>query len=389
MERIKGDSFTVTLQSNLCKEDYPFNNNFKFTNRLPRDVNVKGYEVGLVDLYHYDTYQRPLSRDEIQWKNSDNVPFFDLLQSENEVTVIQSSSSGLQITKYTSRVSAWIILFNRFLETYKFGAHLTAVFNNGVFTTAKIEYNPPNNSVLILSSQLMRFLGFTSSVFEKGEHPSDKEVDLEYFNSLELLGTMGHIRWENVTSETVLLNQIQGKYEISELLAEMVVALNNENHNVSFIGTENDTKVEFSIEPNNKRVIFSKFLNNYLGLPDNFYFQGKGTISIPPEIIDPTGRELLLLDSLSSSKIIVTTDIIGNQIYGEQEIPLLAVFNRINIKDSEVQHRMNPIVYKEVERQTLSEIGITVVSDTGEFTSFSRNPTTLTLHFRKIKPWQT
>ncbi len=228
-------------------------------------------------------------------------------------------------------------------------------------------------------------MGFTSSAFKKGQHTSDKEFDLEHFKSFQILETMGYIRREKLTSSTIEMEQIEGKPHISELLVYIAGALQMVMHDVSMVGKENNTKMEYEILPPSKRIILSKFLNNYLGLPDNFYFEGEGTINIPPQIIDPTLHDLLLMDSQSSSKIIVTTEIIRSQFYGEQELKILSVFNRINNKDSEVQHKASPIVYKQLDRQRLSEIGISIVSDTGEFTSFSRNPTTLTLHFRKIK----
>ncbi len=132
MQKIKMDqsergSFTVTLQSNLCKEEYPHNNNYKFKNRLPHEVDVKDFEVGLVDLYHYDTYQRPLSKDEYQIKNSDNTPFFDLLFSENEITIIDSVSVNMQALKFTENLSGWLIKFNEFLQSNKFFTHIVCI----------------------------------------------------------------------------------------------------------------------------------------------------------------------------------------------------------------------------------------------------------------------
>lgn len=384
MNQNKSDSFTVTLQSNLCTDVYPHNNNYRFRNKLPYEVNVKGFEVGLVDLYYYDTYQRPRNRDEIQIQPSDNTPFFDLLFSENEVTILDSSSVNLLVTKYYNEISRWIVAFNKDLEKFKFYTHISSTLDAGILKGVVIEFYPPDDSKLILSEPFKQFLGFTSTILEKGEHPSDGEVDLEFFKSLERLDTMGYIRREKLTTSTVEIEQVYGKPAVNDLAIYISTALGLEGHNVSMY-SKDDVKLEYSIEPKSKRFILSKFLNNYLGLPDYFYFQGEGSINVPPAIVDPVSREVFLLDTQSSSKILVTTDIIGSQFYGKKQLPILAVLNRINNKDSEVQHKMNPMVYKEVERERLSEIEISIRSDTGEYTSFSRNPTTLTLHFRKVK----
>lgn len=385
MNRTESESFTVTLQSNLCRDEFPHNVNYFFRNRLPHEVNVENFEVGLVDLYHYDTYQRPLNRDEIRLKHGSTVPFFDLLFSDNEVVILDSNTSNLHISKYHESVSQWLIRVNKDLETYNMRTHISAVLDAGVLKRVIIEFTPPDESKLILSDSLKKFLGFHSQVLDSGSTTSDIEVDHEYFKSLELLESMGYIRRELLSSKTVEIEQIQGTPTIDDLLVHILVRLIEKEHDVSMF--YNNGKIEYSIVPSTKRILFSKFLNNYLGLPDNFYFQGDGTINVPEEIVDPLGRELLRLNSYyqTSSKIVVSTDIITPQFYGGEEQKVLAVLNRNSTKDTEVQYKLNPIVYKEVARNKLSDIRISIRSDAGEYTSFSRNPTTLTLHFRKIK----
>ncbi|MES2286717.1 MAG: hypothetical protein V4547_13595, partial [Bacteroidota bacterium] len=309
MDRVETESFTVTLQSNLCRDEFPHNTNYLFKNRLPHDVNVEKFEVGLVDLYHYDTYQRPPNKDEIQLRNKANIPFFDLLFSENEMVVLDSSSSNLHISKYSDSISQWLIKVNRDLQSQNMRTHISAILDTGILKRVIIEFTPPDESKLILSEPLKRVLGFHSPVLESGSHTSDTEVDLEFFKSLALLQSMGYLRRELLSSDTVTIPQIHGRPNIDDFLVDIVLAFTLKGHEISL--THENRVVEYSITPQSKRILFSKFVNNWLGLPDNFYFQGDGTINIPEEIVDPEGKEKLLLDSVyqTSSKIVVSTDI--------------------------------------------------------------------------------
>lgn len=220
-----------------------------------------------------------------------------------------------------------------------------------------------------------------------GRYEGDRNIDLEMFRNLPN-GEVGHITKAVYDKKDVQLPQIRGKPTLSTLVNEIIATLDENHCEVSMIVHNATNVLQYEIEED-KRVVLSKFLNNYLGLPDNFYFEGQGSIYVPESIIDPESHERFIFEALQrhtpSSKILVLTSIIGPQYFGEEEYPILAVLNRIGRSGTELVHKQNPIVYKRVNICKISQIEISLLSDTGESTSFSRNPTNLTLHFRKIK----
>lgn len=385
------NSFTVTLQSNFCKDDYPHNTNYKFTNKLPHLLSVKDYEVGLVDLYYYDQYVRPQNQDQDPNArlNQDNVPFFDTLLFDNEITIQTSGGARMQVLKDTDSFLNFLAGLNFALTKFNMGVHFSLNMQRGVPIQVILEFKNDFGWKLGIPETLCKVLGFEKCVFESGRYEGERNIDLELFKTIPN-GLVGILTTEIYQRKDVKLPQFRGKPRLSLLINNIVSLLLENDMDVSmYLDSARGPYVYYEIQDEN-RVTLSKFLNNYLGLPDNFYFEGEGSIVVPESIIDPASHERFLFEELQrstpSSKVLVLTNIIGPQYFANNEYPILAVLNRVGRSaGSEIIHRINPIVYKRINLTKISEIEISLLSDTGETTSFSRNPTNLTLHFRKIK----
>ncbi len=364
------DSFTVTLQSNLCMHDYPHNTNYKFTNKLPHLINVKEFEVGLVDLYHYDLYDRPSNRDQDETirANKNNLPFFDTILFDNEISVIRSTTSRLQVLKENDEgFLNFLARLNISLAKFNMTSHFSLLMQRGVPIQVIPEYTDPRPDMadwkLGISETLCNILGLEKFTFAYGRYEGERNIDLEMFRNLPN-GDVGSITKAVYDRIDVQLPQIRGKPTLSTLVNQIIDTLDEKHCETSIIVDTLNGKLQYEIETD-KRVILSKFLNNYLGLPDNFYFEGEGSINVPDNIIDPESHERFMFEALQrhtpSTKILVLVSIIGPQYFGDKEYPILAVLNRIGRSGIEIAHKINPIVYKGINVHKISEIEISLL----------------------------
>lgn len=157
------DSFTVTLQSNLCMEDFPQNTIYKFINKLPHLINVKEYEVGLVDLYYYDTYDRPSNRDQDEniRANKTNLPFFDTILFDHEVSVTRAVTSRLQVLKENDESFLnFLARLNISLTKFNMSTHFSLLMQRGVPVQVIMEYNNEDTDwKLGITESLCKVLG--------------------------------------------------------------------------------------------------------------------------------------------------------------------------------------------------------------------------------------
>lgn len=383
-------SFTYTVQSNLCTDRYPNNTSYHFRNYFPRLQNLAGYKVGLVSAYITDNYEKPDFLPVVHTK-IENSNFFNEYNSDHEIVVQSTTINAVTVVLSQKKLANFIDYLNDLFENAKIPCQINAEFESGVIKSIKIIFTPASDFKLSIPSPLNTILGFSTHVFSSGEFTNDLGFN-ENLDSIEIQPNvnLGVVNMYKYKQETVELDPIPidtGKPQLQELLSETVGTLYSKQHDVALRILPGTNKLSFRVAPKNKRIIFSKFLNRYLGLDDNFYFQGSGTIEVPRKILNPSEIEdFLSLPTRSSSKLFFLCNLVESQYFGGKSLPILAMVDRYTRHNIESEYVQNPILYKPVILEHVDHIEIKIQSDEGSSINHHLVPSVVTLNFELIGP---
>lgn len=376
-------SFSVTLVSNLDSDSFAHNCATHFSNTLPRTIDLSEYEVSLQSTSFTDVYKKPKESLELAPQEDTKKDFFDETTSDNEIIIQETTMRQLQAEKKNDLWSNFVQKIMIAVRRFKMPVLITPFFVNGVATSVKLTYSNTEGFELYIHEPLNKILGFSAEVFEPGEHDSDLEIDIEHFNNLPN-GPQGHLMEFKITKTTALLDQIQGKPDLQDLVVLIHKKLEDMGHNVNFNVKKSSSSLDFEVIPFTTRVFLSKFLNNYLGQEDFFAFHDKGTIQIPSEIISPNTRNEFYLEPpkpKSCERILLLCNLIPNQIFAGKKLPVLAIIPR-NAESNEIFYEPKSLVYKPVIPGQYSQITCSFQTDRFDNLRFSTNPSIVTLNFK-------
>ena len=192
-----------------------------------------------------------------------------------------------------------------------------------------------------------------------------------------------------IDKTTVKIPQVEKNEHVETVLNAAVAALHGAGFSyISFLTFESTQSLEYNIRNPHAKILFSNFMNQYLGLSPNQYLFGSGSHRLPSraflteeeEPITPLiGEEPTYIPS---DKLLVCTNLIDNQYFGGKSLPILCVLDRIKDKTGEIHHHQDPILYQPIKSDNFSTIRISLLTDSEEYVSFSKYPTTAVLVFR-------
>ncbi len=372
------DSFSVTLVSNQSGEQFANNTSSSFSNALPRTMDLSKYELALQSIHLTDHFPQIVAVGE------PNVPknFFNEAERDNEITVITSNAAQMRPRKETDDFAAFIDKLNVDLAFVKIPVIFTKTVVGGNVTQLSFSHIPKLGYTLEIDETLRRILGYSQSEFGAGTFQNDKPPDFAYFNSLAN-GYVGLVTSFEEARTHVLVSQLAEKPDIEVLFGFIKKALDDHFHKTRFIVDTKRGTVSYTVESVAKRILFSSFLNKYLGLPNAFSFNKKGSIKLARDILFPSK---IKPPPVSCSKLLVMCDIIQPQIFAGKEKPLLAVMERNHTTEAtEITFEPRSLVYKPTQVGNVNHIAISIQTDNNENIPHQNSPTVVNLHFRKMR----
>lgn len=376
------EAFSVTLQSNRQSERFPDNCNYRFRNTVPAGINLKNYKVCLRSAYFTDTYTREIYEPKIlQPEIATN--FFNTFVAANRITILTGNVASLSPIKLTPHFDQFIIKTNELLEASKIPLHIGTILDKGTVVGTVLTNMALDHEHISIDKKLATVLGFKDEIVPRLESKSDLVFDLGHFNLYEVDSMIGQIKKYTLIQREIELPQILGRPKLSILLVHVATICMAHGHFFSIALTHgHDDRIEFEVKPPDKKIMLSDYLNQYLGLPHRFTFQGVGSLRVKAglenfdEIVefDPT--------QASSSKIFICTDLIEPNYFAGNRLAYLDIVNRKNINTEEVEFIPERSLYKDVIVDHPSQIEISFQTDRNEFVPLSQTPSMVTLNFR-------
>lgn len=314
-----------TLVSNIHNEYFENNKSFSFSNQLPSRTNFSNYEIALEAISFNDIYSKPV----ISQENEPNVTeeateenteetkpdFFNSLNNDDEIVINQQVHNELLFIKTSEVFDNFVTFIKLSLEGTPLQLSITTTYDHGKLVSLSMYYTGSEEWQLIIESPLNALLGFTNTVFTKGEYTNDKPFDVDLFNSIALAERVGKIRQIKTRIFTTQIEQLKGDQLASSVAAAIVLALENADIEASFVLRKEKDVIEFQIQDLVK-VRLSPFVNNYFGLGPDLVFEGEGSIQIPKNIVYPatiiTAEREIDNAPRSCSKVIALCDLVQN-----------------------------------------------------------------------------
>lgn len=378
------DSFLLVLHSAKSRQFFPNNSSSSFSNILPSNFHLDGYDIALVQLSYYDNL-RPLESYIPVPKTQAN-----LFTDEDQKRVIVHSIKGnlMTITKSYNLYGEFITGLNASFAGANIKASvLVSYLPGGVPKTATLSYQNSNQYDLRLDSKLAKILGFSASVFRPGEYRSDLEISLSKFRLLSLTEEfeIALQRWE---TDTVTLDDITDP-TLNDLGWLIISKLAEFGHQISFLVDEDDRKLIIDTRSSNKYITFSPFLMKRMGIPDNIKIAGRTVIDVLPNVIDPYSPfKISYLRGedkkgfFSSRKMLVLCSLLDQNYFEKETLPVLFVCNRSVGTDEKIVIPSNPI-YLPIGVNDTASVNIRLVSDTLQEIPQREFPTVAVIHCKK------
>ena len=259
----------VYLNSKQSIEYFPDNTGGNFSNYLPTPISIEpeSYEVALTEIFY--TPKKQVLR---YFKN----------ENDNYIKVHKDGRiyKELAVTKDSEDINDWLLSANIDLDTNQFEVEiLEEVSAHGTHIILK---NKNENKILKMSLPLATALGFSTTIFEKGEHKSPNPVDAAKFESLDAEIKLS-LETENDTK--VVRVPEPSEYTFAALQEEISKALQAESTGVTISVATSGTTIS-SID-DQVGIEFSARLAKTFGLPftvhtDNNEYTQPSVISWEP-----------------------------------------------------------------------------------------------------------
>lgn len=432
--------FTVCLQSNRCWDNFPDNTSSNFANNFPRELDVKDYEVGLVDIYYHDYHTDPNpafvipdpppvpkegveAADEADQAAADEEalaaeeaeaakgfestgpreikdPLFDTSRGDDEIFVLFENMTEILVSKgEETTVDLFMTSMNDALEhgqvqcTIKSHYSVLSGLLGSVMDHVVLDFKGPEGYSIELPPKLMELIGFKRSTFPTGEFKSDVPLQLDLFNQWPK-GPIGYIRCFKLTKTKLNVRQFEKTDDISTIVGGINLALIGGGfRQVNFDTDQRTSTLSVRVSGLHTKVLLSDFLNRYLDFAPREWISTSFTHLIPQHLFvsDASTFSTLPLTEpayVTSNKLLVCANIIDAQYFGDKTHPILAVLDRVRDQTGEVHQHMDPILFYPINCEVISSIRISLMTDGEEFTQPSERPTTVVLLFRPKNGYQ-
>lgn len=378
------DSFLLVLHSAKSKKFFPHNTSSSFTNLLPSNFHLDGYEIALLQLSYYDdlkpveTYV-PIPRTGLE---------FFTEEGQNSVTVHSIKGSLVNVTKSYNLYGEFVTGLNSSFKAAGIDANVVVTYETGgIPKKVTLTYQNSNAYDLRLSSKLAKLLGFSSSVFRIGEHKSDLEINHSDFTLLPLNEEF-EIALQKWETDTITLDNVKDP-TLEDIGWLLIAALAEAGHQISFVVNEDDGKLFIDTRNPNKYLTFSTFLREKMGIPDNIKVSGKTEINVSPNIIDPYSpfkqsylRKEDETGFFSSRKLLVLCSLLDQNYFEQETLPVLSVCNRTVGPQENIFSPSKPI-YLPVGISDTATVNIRLVSDTLQEIPQRELPSVAVIHCKK------
>lgn len=377
------DSFIVVMHSAKSMQFFPNNKSSNFSNILPSNLRLDGYDVALIQLHFYDNLQKTKPYVPIVKTNQD----FFTEAGQNQVLLHSLKGNRVNFTKSYNLYGEFVTGLNSTFQAAEINAKVTVTYSKGVPKAAVLNYTNSNKYSLYIDSKLAKILGFSATEFTPGEYKSDLSINQSDFTLFPVTEEF-HVSLQRWEVDTLELEQIQDP-TLSDLGWSLIAAAAEKGHQISFKVKNSEGKLIINLFGPNKYLVFSPYLMKKMGIPDSIKVSGRTEIDVLPNIIDPYKpfsetylRGVDKLGFFSSDKVLVLCSLLDSNFFEKESLPLLAVTTRKEGKEEITYIPQNPI-YLPVGISDTASINIRLVSDTLKEIPEQNLPTVAVLHFKK------
>lgn len=403
------DEFSVLAVSNA--DSFGGNTSAEFRSSLGRPIDMKHYEVALLNVDFTDSYRPPEA-----WENQirlpvvhSDVPFFNTVRGDDEIVIIQQIVDRFMFYKAWRLMRSFAGALNTHFEANGVDANYSLLLREGRFAgIAELTYRNEHGYRLHIPIQLANLMGFDQNIFESSPNAyKTTRVITEYGAEAIPDGTAFPIERIKDKKVSARIPQLIGNPALEDIAQSLILAIDSIESPVVTAGAEPTKDFSFSaivddehsalrvnLRPSNATLFLSPFLLNYLGLESNYQFRGRDTILVPKAIVNP---ELPIQDyltkgqflsSVSCSKILVKCNVVEpTHFFKENLVNSIAILDRQEgFKKQFKVHIKNPIYFK-CANSTFNYLSFSLVDDTLTLLEEQEFPTVVHLHFRKRIAW--
>lgn len=380
------DSFVVVLHSRKSMQQCPSNTSSNFTNILPKNLHLDGYDVALVQLSYHDNLRMIKPYTPI---TKSGQGYFDTYYNvDNKVSVFSLKGNKMNVTKSYEMFGDFVTGLNQSFQAASISATVVAEYAyGGIAKSITLTYSNSDGYELHIGSRLAKIFGLAKSSFQPGSYESDLELEPSDFVRLPLTEEF-EISLQKWITETVELEQLQDP-TLEDIGWAIVAALKTINHTIQFFVDQDNNTLTINTRDSNKFLKFSTRLEERLGLPKDQRVGGKVVVNVTPEQIDPFkpySRDYLMSTDetgfFSSQKMLVLCSLLDSNYYEQETLPVLALASR---KEGDQEFSFVPQypIYLPVGVNDTTNINIQLVGDDLKPIPETELATVAVLHFKK------
>jgi hypothetical protein len=391
--------FYITLISNDSLRYYPHNSSSSFTNVLYRSILIDSsvYEVGVSELF-MDINSNTANIDDKADEHAltvtnDPSTFFGISDDDNIITIVKTFTTPIKYIKRDSKITNFFDDFKTFLDSRQNSevkVSLSKTYTFGFawpYTILTVE-DPLEQYALQIQESLAETLGFKQYVFPPGIYTSEFVQSEEAFTKIPVGDplTLRFIRQEVVRSEI----KEPEEHEVDALIENIVMTLKKEKLNVRMPFDDQKNILHVYIEGDGIRFTLPTHINTYLGLsPMYTFYKSHDEIDLNHLLSSPT----LFIAPMPSipqvrhepspiRNVLIFSSITEPMLFGSSAYSILRLVSYPELINKGGHILFNPVNYQRVKDQDLTEIDITLKSDSFTVLRKSLLPTVVILHFR-------
>jgi hypothetical protein len=284
----EGD-FYVTLMSNSDLNCFSSNTSTNFINHFSPSLALKPYryEVGLAQIEFNVSKEIEATADT---KETPPAPFFGVSENDNFLTTWTETRSTVIIENKAATVKEFYLHMSKKIKSLKIPIELLQHLRPGEgILKVKLIYNGADGRKLTISSNLATILGFTETVFERGEHIAAADLNADFYNTVPKSETFELVMASSIEKRYVVMEPATRSYQ--DVISSIKICVQRSKLSIGILESEGNLFV--NIFDKLLTVRFPPAINEHFELGPNHVFVHSHTrVAIPAAVSTiPTEEE--------------------------------------------------------------------------------------------------
>jgi hypothetical protein len=372
-------AISVTLLSSSDLNCFSFNNSTNFINHFSPSVVLQPYryEVGLAQIEFNTTPEiKTAPTTELV-----TVPkFFGRSENDNVLTTWTETRSTVVIENKAASVKEFYIHISRKLKSLKIPIELLQNLQPGEgVLKVKLIYNGTDGRKLTISSNLATILGFTATVFERGEYIAAAGLNTDFYNTVPKSETFELVMASSVEKRYVVMEPATRNY--LDVISSIKICVQRSKLSIGILESERNLVV--NVFDKLLKVRFPPAINEHFKLDtDYIFFQSHTKIPLPaPEPTKISEENLPIPETNRTELVHVMCNFVEPQRIGANMKPILKTI--CNATNSPCSRTFLPVFYLQPSRTELDCIQISLLDSDFVQLKPTGSPTLVVLHFKR------